>query len=155
MLNFIKVASFLVADTDHHRDDLSGVKVNGDLRFGIALQNGVGIVVRIILQGGNDAVCHIKGIGEAACGFSCGVAEHDALISGTDVLVRENRTVDLRRLLTDQVDDLIYPIAELLCHTANDLIVVDVRFRGNLTAEDDGIALDHGFNPAVTLPVLF
>ena len=154
MLNFIKIASFLVTDTDHHRDDLSGVKVNGDLRFGIALQNGVGIVARIILQGGNDAVCHIKGIGEAACGFSCGVAEHDALISGTDVLVRENRTVDLRRLLADQVDDLICPIAELLCHTADDLIVVDVRFRGNLTAENDGIALDHSFNPAVTLSVL-
>ena len=155
MLNFIKIASFLMADTDHNCDDLSGVKVNGDLRFGIALQNGVGIVVRIILQGGNDAVCHIKGIGEAACGFSCGVAEHDALISGTDVLVRENRTVDLRRLLTDQVDDLICPIAELLCHTADDLIVVDVRFRGDLTAENDGITFDHGFDPAVTLSVLF
>ena len=155
MLNFIKIASFLVADTDHHRDDLPGIKVNGNLCFGIALQNGVGIVVRIILQGGNDAVCHIKGIGEAACGFSCGVAEHDALISGTDVLVRVNRAVDLRRLLADQVNDLICPIAELFCHTADDLIVVDVRFRGDFTAENDGIALDHGFDPAVALSVLF
>ncbi len=66
----------------------------------------------ISLNKGNDLIGNVKEIRELTRSNARGIAENNALISGTDVILFVDGSSDLWGLLGDEVDDPIHRVAE-------------------------------------------
>ena len=131
-----------------------GIKVNGDLGFGIAHEGTVGICFDVVFNGCDDLVCKVEAERQTALGFCGSVSKHNALVSRADLLFRSDGFIDFVALLTDEVDNRINGVAEFGSDPADDADVINICVGSDLTAEDDRIVLYHRFNAAMAVLVL-
>ena len=88
------------------------VKVNRDLRFRVAFQNGEGVCRHVVFKSGDDFVGKVESERQLAVRFGGGVSEHHPLVAGTDVFIGYDGIIDFAGLASDKVDNRIDRVAE-------------------------------------------
>ncbi len=101
-----------VTNADHDIGDRATVKIRRNLCFAVSYRRRGWIVFYILLNQSNDSIGYVKGIRELTRSNARGIAENDALISRTDVILFVDGSSDLWGLLGDEIDDSICLIAE-------------------------------------------
>ncbi len=140
---------------DTERDDGTVVVsvLNGDLSLGVRSQPGQGAVATGVGHGRVELVGEDEGQGQELRGLVGGIAEHDTLVTSTELLesllVVETLS-NVGRLLLDgdeNVAGLVVEaliggvVANVLDGTTDDLLVVEVGLCGDLTEDHDHAGL--------------
>ena len=130
--------------------------LNGDLGLGVGAEPGEGAVAAGSGHGGVELVGEEEGQGEELGGLVGGIAEHDTLITGTEVLeavVKVETLSDIGRLLlngNEEVAGLVVEalgrviVADVLDGVADNLLVVELGLGGDLTEDHDHTGLGGG-----------
>ena len=139
----------LVAGADYNVHHTAVLEVDSDLSLGISHEDGVGIGIHILLNGRHDSVGDIYRQRKVALSFIGGISEDDALVAGADhIFGAVYSFADFRRLLGDEIDDVIHLISEFVCYTPYNRFIVDLGVGLDLACEDDGRSLDKCFYAA-------
>ena len=130
--------------------------LDGDLGLGVGAEPREGAVAAGGRHGGVELMGEEEGQGEELGGLVGGIAEHDTLVTGAEVLeaVVEMETLgDIGGLLLDgdeQVEGLVVEalgrviVADVLDGLADDLLVVELGLGGDLTKDHDHAGLGGG-----------
>lgn len=127
--------------------------LNGDLSLGVGAEPGEGAVAAGSRHGSVELVGEEEGEGEELRGLVGGVAEHDTLVTSTELL--EGLLVvetlgDIGRLLLngdEEVEGLVVEalggviVSDVLDGLADDLLVVELGLGGDLTEDHDHTGL--------------
>jgi hypothetical protein len=123
--------------------------LDGDLSLGVGAEPGEGAITASLGHGGVELVGEEEGQGEQLGGLVGGIAEHDTLVTGTEVLeavVKVKTLGNIGRLLLDgdeQVQGLVVEtlggviVADVLDGLTDNLLVVDLGLGGDLTEDHD------------------
>lgn len=121
--------------------------LNGDLGLGVREQPGDGAVLASSLHGSVELVGEEDSEGQELRGLIGGIAEHDTLVTSTELLqslVIVETLGDIRRLLLNGDQDVAGLVVEALLRgivadvldgTTDDLLVVQLGLGGNLTKD--------------------
>ena len=130
--------------------------LNGDLGLGVGTAPGKGTVAAGLGHGGVQLVGKLEGEGEELRGLIGGIAEHDTLVTSTEVLealVKVETLSDIGRLLlngNEEVAGLVVEalggviVADVLDGVADNLLVVELGLGGDLTEDHDHTGLGGG-----------
>jgi hypothetical protein len=123
--------------------------LDGDLRLGVGAQPGQRAVVASLLHGGVELVREQQSQGEQFWGLVRGIAEHDALVTGTELLhgllivqtlgnvgrLLLNGDENVARLVVEALVGAV--VANVLDGVADDLLVVEMGLGGDLAKDHD------------------
>ena len=127
--------------------------LDGDLSLGVGSQPGEGAIAAGSRHGSVELVGEEKCEGEELRGLVGGVAEHDTLVTGTELLeglLVVKTLSDIRRLLLngdEQVEGLVVEtlggviVTDVLDGVTDDLLVVESGLGGDLTEDHDHTSL--------------
>lgn len=130
--------------------------LDGDLGLGVGSQPWKGAVVTGVLHGLVELVGEEEGEGQELGGLVGGIAEHDALVTSTELLkglLVVKTLSDIGRLLLNGNEDVASlvvetlvgrVVADVLDGLADDLLVVEVGLGGDLTEDHDHTGLGGG-----------
>ena len=143
---------------DTERDDSTAIMgiLNGDLGLGVGTEPRKGAVVTGLLHGRVELVSEQKSQGQQLGGLIGSITEHDALVTGTELLkslIVVQTLSDIGGLLLNGDEDVAGLVVEALVRAvitnvldgiADDLLVVDVGLGGDLTEDHDHTSLGGG-----------
>ena len=133
------------ADRDH--GTVVVLVLDGDLSLGVGSQPGEAAVAAGSRHGSVELVSEEESKGEELRGLVGGIAEHDTLVTSTEVLeavVKVETLSDIRGLLLngdEQVEGLVVEalggvvVTDVLDGIADDLLVVELGLGGDLTED--------------------
>ena len=140
-------------DTERNNSTIVVLVLNRDLGLGVRAEPGQAAVAASSRHGGVELVGEEEGQGEKLGGLIGGIAEHDTLVTGTEVLeavVEVKALRDIGRLLLDgdeKVESLVVEalggiiVADVLDGVADNLLVVELGLGADLTEDHDHAGL--------------
>ena len=129
--------------------------VRCDLGLGIALENGIGIGLDVLLDCLDDINRNFLAVRKIVLSAPDGIAEHHALVACTDALVRVDRILYLGRLGGNQADDPSDPVTETVADTSGYRLVIGMAGCVDFPGQHNGIVLGKAFAGHVGFGVFF